>query len=409
MVDTTFRVAGGMCHAGVAWAVVGGRMAETMRRSPGGAIDAGARVRRLAAGNWLWQALAMAVVSAVASAQPADQLPLTADTAVDAGDLWRFDDPGLDDEACMAELRRCCCCPSWDHYAIFDVLFLQRANLAGNQPLFINADTGAPVLTAQDLQAGVAPGVRLFYGRLVTDHLGWEVGYTGIYGMFGQAGVTGNDNLSFPDALGDEFPPANAARATWASSLNIAEANLFLYDCCEECGPCCRQSCHCSSWLVGFVWAGLAEQSSLTVLCCDPPEPSTYAVRTNTNYFGPQIGQWGRREWCRWAIDGWWKAAVCGTSAYQAQDPIVSSVTGPVRPGESARDSGVGFIGGLNGSLIYRLTDVWGIRAGYNCYWLTNAALAPTQYDFGAFENNRINDNGVLFLHGANLGVEARW
>ena len=90
---------------------------------------------------------------------------------------------------------------------------------------------------------------------------------------------------------------------------------------------------------------------------------------------------------------------------------IVSSVTGLVRPGRSATDTGVGFIGGLNGTLVYRLTEVWGLRAGYNLYWLTNAALAPTQYDFGLFADSgsRVNDNGGLFLHGANLGVEARW
>lgn len=405
-----------MVRVGSCLAEAGDAMAESMRRHSARAIGLDPSFCRVpAAVPSLCLALVMAFGSAAVFAQLADPLPALPPSTVDdlaaADELWRFDDPDLDADACMAELRRCCCCPNWDHYAIFDVLFLQRANLAGNQPLFINADTGVPVLTAQDLQAGVAPGVRLFYGRLVTDRLGWEVGYTGIYGMFGQAGVIGNDNLSFPDPLGDEFPPANAARATWNSSLNIAEANLFCYDCCEECGPCCRRSCHCSSWLVGFVWAGLDEQSGITAVCCETLERSTYSLRTNTNYFGPQIGQWGRREWCRWAIDGWWKAAICGTSAYQAQDPIVSSVTGDVRPGQSARDSGVGFIGGLNGSLIYRLTDIWGIRAGYNCYWLTSAALAPTQYDFGAFADSGagINDNGVLFLHGANLGVEARW
>ena len=261
--------------------------------------------------------------------------PVASEAVLDSDPFY----PSLrDDDACMAELRRCCCCccPGWDHYLVFDVLFLQRANLAGNQPLAINTDSGQPVLSVQDIQPSVAPGVRLFYGRLLTDHVGWEVGYTGIYGMFGQASAFGEDDITFPDPIGTEFQPANSVRATWFSSLNIAEANLFCYDCCEECGPCCRRSCHCSSWLVGFVWAGLDEQSSLTALCCDPPEPSTYSVRTSTNYFGPQIGQWGRREWRRWAVEGWWKAAVCGTSAYQAQDPVMSSVTGEVRPARSA-------------------------------------------------------------------------
>ena len=104
-------------------------------------------------------------------------------------------------------------------------------------------------------------------------------------------------------------------------------------------------------------------------------------------------------------------AALGVAASAQAQDPIVSSITGEVRSGGSATDAGVGFLGGLNGTLIYRLTEVWGIRAGYNCYWLTNAALAPTQFDFGVLDDSasRINDNGGLFLHGANLGVEARW
>jgi len=41
----------------------------------------------------------------------------------------------------------------------------------------------------------------------------------------------------------------------------------------------------------------------------------------------------------------------------------------------------------------------------------TNADLAPSQYDFGAFADSasRINDNGGLSPHAANLGIEARW
>jgi hypothetical protein len=81
------------------------------------------------------------------------------------------------------------------------------------------------------------------------------------------------------------------------------------------------------------------------------------------------------------------------------------------RPAVSSSATGVGFIGSINATLIYRLTETWGLRAGYNLYWLTNAALAPSQWDFAtaAGAGTAINDNGGLFLHGANLGVEARW
>jgi len=165
--------------------------------------------------------------------------------------------------------------------------------------------------------------------------------------------------------------------------------------------------------MAGFVWAGLNEQANYTMSCCnDPVETSSYNVRSGTNYYGGQIGMRGRREWQRWAVEGWWKTALCGTSSYQSAGPITDAVSpSQVRGPESATASGVGFIGSLNGTLIYRLTQYWGVRAGYNLYWLTNSALAPTQWDFSnnASSGTGINDNGGIFLHGANLGVERRW
>lgn len=318
----------------------------------------------------------------------------------------------LDDDACMRALRDCCC-PGWTHYAIFDVLFLQRNAQVGDRPLVMNLDTDLPAISTQDLQPSIGSGVRVFYGSLLTESLGWEIGYLGVYGMFGEATATGAQNLEMAPPLGPALPTpdfADTARATYASSLSMAEVNLFRYDCCQECGPRCRPNCHCVDWLAGFVWAGLDEQAGLSTFCCDPPEPTSYNVRTSTNYFGPQVGMRGRRQWNRWAVEGWWKTAVCGTSAYQAADPIVAESV-VVRDATSATAGGVGFIGNLNGTLIYRLTDVWGLRAGYNLIWLTNGALAPVQWDFSdtASSGTGINDNGVLFLQGVNLGVEARW
>ena len=317
------------------------------------------------------------------------------------------------DEACSDALR-CLCCPDWCQYAIFDVLFLQRNNQAGNQPLVFDTTTGAAAMTVQDLQPSVATGARVFYGELFPDALGWEVGYTGVYGMFGSATVTGPANLDLPSPLGlavNNFSDADQVRATYWSTLNMAEFNVFRFDCRSECGSHCRQSCHCIDWLGGFVWAGLDERANIEAVCCTPPEAANYAVRTTTNYYGAQVGMRGRREWDRWAVEGWWKTALCGTLGYQAADPIIGTISGPERAATWAWKSGAGFIGNVNATLVYRLTDVWGLRAGYNMIWLTSATLAPTQWDFStaAGAGTSINPNGVLFLHGANLGVEARW
>jgi len=379
-------------------------------------------MQRKTRGIWLAAAVVLAGglgagASAAAVAKVAEQAMVEA-----VGPLLSADQATggeLADGVCMRQLRQCCC-PGWTHYAIFDVLFLQRNNAVGDAPLVFNADSGLPVMTAQNLQPATATGVRTFYGALVTDSLGWEIGYTGIYGMFGSAAVSGPDNLELPPPLGlavNNFNDAENVRGTYWSTLNIAEFNVFCLDCCQECGPdwCgltrCRPNCHCVNWLAGFIWAGLDEQAGLDAVCCSPPEPSSYNVRTSTNYFGAQVGMRGRRDWCRWAVEGWWKTALCGTSASQAADPIVGSISGLERGPQAATASGVGFIGQLNGTLIYKITRRWGLRAGYNFYWLTNAAFAPAQWDFGtvAGSGTGINDNGTLFLHGANLGTEYRW
>ena len=69
----------------------------------------------------------------------------------------------------------------------------------------------------------------------------------------------------------------------------------------------------------------------------------------------------------------------------------------------------VGFVGDLNVSAVYRLNDVWGIRAGYSTVWITGLALAPDQFDFTDTDFAGIAGGGGMFLSGANLGLEARW
>ena len=71
----------------------------------------------------------------------------------------------------------------------------------------------------------------------------------------------------------------------------------------------------------------------------------------------------------------------------------------------------VSFIGDINLSAIYRLTDIWGIRAGYNLIWIDGLALAPNQFDFAnvAGAGTGLSSGGGIFMHGANLGLEARW
>ena len=70
------------------------------------------------------------------------------------------------------------------------------------------------------------------------------------------------------------------------------------------------------------------------------------------------------------------------------------------------------FVGEMNLSALYRLTDVWNLRAGYNLMWIGDLALAPDQLDFNfaaSPSGNQLHNGGGMFLHGVNVGLEARW
>jgi hypothetical protein len=127
--------------------------------------------------------------------------------------------------------------------------------------------------------------------------------------------------------------------------------------------------------------------------------------------FGAQVGRRMRWTWDRWAIEGWAKAGLLGNSQNSIQDPLIDYTGFQQRPGYSTWGSSVGFIGDINLSTVYRLTDVWGIRAGYNLIWIDGLALAPNQFNFSVADNagSALASGGGVFLNGANLGLEARW
>jgi hypothetical protein len=84
---------------------------------------------------------------------------------------------------------------------------------------------------------------------------------------------------------------------------------------------------------------------------------------------------------------------------------------GDYRPGRSVADTGLGFLSTMNLTMAYRFSDVWALRLGYNLAWLSGVALAPNQWDFTDTKasGTEVRGAGGLFLHGANVGLEARW
>lgn len=312
-------------------------------------------------------------------------------------------------------------CGGWESYAVFDVLFMQRDNTTNDGPLVLDGDTLATAIATPDLQFPTAPGIRALYGQHGPEGLGWEVGYLGVYGMFADASAAGNANLEIAPPLSGEVASlrnASAARATYASALNSAEANVLLTERCfhrprlsgyaAECHPCVFTV----DWLAGFRWAGLDEQAALAFGGSPTALTTGYAVRTSSNLFGGQLGVRGRADWQDWAVEGWAKAALAGSVLAQSQDPIVDAITGDVyRSARGSRTDTPGGIFDVGATLVYRLSDTWGIRVGYSMLWLTGVALAPDQFAFASDTRagTRLDGNQTLWLGGANLGLEARW
>jgi hypothetical protein len=305
--------------------------------------------------------------------------------------------------------------PLWTSYALTDALFWGRDNQATDRPLIVAVD-GAPepVITARDLQFPVSEGVRAFYGRRDPSRGGWEIGYWGVWGQSASAFAAASppDFLQMPDPLGGLMTiDGETATVKYNSLINSAEANVF--------STWTEWRDHSGSWLTvdwlaGFRYVGVEEQASILMNCCVDDESAIkvpYGVRTRNNGFGAQIGNRTRWTWERWAFEGWAKAGLLGNAQEQIQSPLVDFTGFQQRPALSTTGGQVSFIGDLNTSLVYRLTDVWGLRVGYNLIWIDGLALAPNQFDFSVTENSgtRLVSGGGIFMHGANLGLEARW
>jgi hypothetical protein len=315
------------------------------------------------------------------------------------------------------------CCPEWPNYCELDFLVMTRTNNVDDQPLIISADDPDQVLvSARDLEFGVAPGVRALFGQRMGNNFGWEIGYTGVYGLWAEEVLTGEATLAAPGDLGqavDGWSTADFLDPTYKSSLNLAEANLFYYSCGEKCKPNSalwwnrQEHCTCTDFLAGFVWAGLEEEAALNVICCEGDPPTSYNVDTSSNLFGGHIGIRKRADWERWSLQGTLKAGVAGTRLKSSSGAIFSSLTPDsiIRDPISNSESGLGGIFQFNLTTIYRINSQWGLRGGYNLIGLTGVALAPDQFDFTdtADSGTRIAGNGNVLMHGFNFGLEYRW
>ncbi len=299
----------------------------------------------------------------------------------------------------------CNLCPC--RYVVVEGLLMDRNNQAINQPLVINLNTQQTLYSAGNLNPDLGAGFRIYGGMRLNECWGFELGYFGLFGQSANASVILEDQLTTPGDIGlgpvNNFFGADRFDIAYTSQIQGAEANWVLCNC--------DQDCHSVEWLAGFRYLNLSEMASLTSF--DSLEgSSTYRVRTQNHLFGAQVGSRLRRCYGQWSLEGTGKAGIFGNDATQNSDAILDFPNNFVfRPATSASQGQVAFVGELNLSAIYQISQVWGLRAGYNLLWVEGVALAPDQFDFSntPTSGTAIASNGGVFMHGLSAGVEARW
>lgn len=314
-------------------------------------------------------------------------------------------------------------------YGMVEALFLQRHPQLNDQALVNDQTTNTTLLSTSNLNFNYNPGLRAMVGVGLCDGRALEFSYLGLFSGSANATVVQpnpNSFLTFQDNLvGNVFVNTERYDVEYSSWLNSFAANFACCcGCCDStgCGESCGESCgeggcgqsRCQSltWFSGFRYLNFGERFNMSAqrTVAAATESGSYNISTSNHLYGGQLGARIRRTRGRFGWEGSGAAGVYLNNSQQSQ-----SVTDfPNFPLRNASNSGNGaaFVGDTNLSGIYRLNNVWNLRAGYNVMWIQGLALAPNQLDsdFAAAQGGTNLDNGGgMLLHGVNVGIEARY
>ncbi|MCL4203910.1 MAG: BBP7 family outer membrane beta-barrel protein [Pirellulaceae bacterium] len=330
--------------------------------------------------------------------------------------IAEYKDAGLDD-----------CRPYWNDacpsvYAQVDALFMTRQPRFAQQPMVVG-DEETTLLSTSDLDFDFEPGVRATVGIRHCGGRALEFSYFDLGQGDASAFVEG-EFLTFPgDVAGNVFPWMDSVGVNYSSWLHNFELNLpCCSGCCEsDCGKGKGKSdddgkgygpvrCRSFEWFAGFRYIDLGERLNIVGQGAVDGEQGSYNLRTTNHMYGAQLGARLRRSQGSFGWEATGKAGIFGNDSQQRQS--VTDFPDFTLRNESRSGGGVAFVGEVNVSALVRLTDVWNIRTGYNAMWIEGLALAPDQLDFDFATDpsgNQLRNGGGMFLHGVNVGLEARW
>jgi len=292
-------------------------------------------------------------------------------------------------------------------YATAEALVLDADLQGPNRALVLDVNLppgNDALLTTDGLDFGWKPGVRTTFGFRLTPRRAIEFSYLGGFDWGASATVTGNNNLAIPGDLGvssNQFFMADEMRVDYSAELNGVEVNwvkcrrrlLFGTDCETQC-------------LVGFRHLGWHERFNLRATDFQDAGSGNYAIHTNNDLFGAQVGARVRHPGrLGWLVSG--KVGVFGNGAEQTQSVTDFLLT--LRSPRTSHARNAAFVADLGLLLRWELSRVWSVQGGYNLLWIEGLALSRDQLDFTLPGGMGVDNGGGAFLHGASVGLAARW
>lgn len=303
-------------------------------------------------------------------------------------------------DAQLVEIAAPNCCAPCVSYLQVDSLLLCRT-FAGTRQSLVLDTVGDEVLGTQDIGFAFTAGPRITWGfpRVCGDN--WEISYFGGVNWESSTTVTQPGDLRLLDPLGSAVPDFSAADQMLVDySSEIQSFEFSHYRPLGVDGPW--------SWLAGFRYLHFEED--LNILANNANTGiSTYDIGTTNNLVGGQLGGRWRGQAERWNWEFLGKIGLYGNYAGQRQ--VIIDQPGTVLRDNRGEKNFAAMVTEFGFTGTRQLGRRWSLRAGYNFLLLSGVALAPDQIDFGiAPTSGSVADSrGVVLLHGAVAGLEARW
>jgi hypothetical protein len=279
------------------------------------------------------------------------------------------------------------------------VLNVQTPNRATTPAANIPALT-EPYMRTHDPYFGFETLPRITLGYVMPNDVAIE--FTGFYkddfdAKFDSYGDNNLDSLVFgQQPLGSNWTSADAMFVNMSTAIHSYEINIV-------------ETTRVLNFLMGVRYLSVADDLLLTTFKDGSPNYAT--IGTYNHMFGVHSGVRSHLDWNLFGLD---LGAKVGYFVNDAQSHSLLTSTGfPGRDGGRWGGQNDAMIAETKIALTFRPSAWLNLRAGYDCLWIVNTALAADQIDENPLATNTtgffMNAKGDLFLHGPSVGMEVNW